>query len=154
MIKMGLFSRKKKMEVPSPPSDSLLRFPKPPQREIHPEEIKQAVKMERSPEIKPKVILPPMEKPVTERPMPSPKPQMPRIPFPLAQGPFFLRIQNHQMLMEHMEKIKTRLGELDQTSRDLEKSEFNEHQNYEEFKEELKKIHDRLIFIEGVVFKR
>lgn len=155
---MGLFSRKRKLEAPAPPSDSLLRFPKPPQREVHPEEIKQAVKTEKAPEKKLQVILPTIEKqvqkPVESGTLPSPKPQMPRVPFPLAHEPFFLRIQNHQLLMEHLEKIKSGLADLDKANQELTCSEFNENKDYERFKEDLKKVHDRLLLIESAVFKR
>lgn len=50
---MGLFSRKKKIEVPVPPSEDMLKFPKPSQveKEILPEKIQEAVGVEEKQEL-------------------------------------------------------------------------------------------------------
>jgi len=147
MLKMGLFSRKKKIEVPIPPPKNLLKFPKPSQveRVIEPEKIKEAVGIE-----KPTLPLPEslekLEKPKLTFPTPPET-------FPSTIRPFFIRVQYYQKILDDLDHIKKNTTKLDKTVETLEKSEFNESKNYEKLKNNLKKIHERLLFMDELIFK-
>ncbi len=159
---MGLFSRKKKVEVPEPPSEDILKFPKPseikaikpeeqiPQEELPvPEKIKKAVGVEKLPE---ELETPPHKSELPSLPEPAfptlpEKPPFKPTPIPLGK-PSFLRIQHYQMLLDEMGSIKKNTAHLNQINEHLEKSEYNENKDYERLKNNLKKIHDGLLFID------
>jgi hypothetical protein len=138
---MGLFSRKKKVEVPVPPHEDLLRFPKPSQveRVIQPEKVKEAAGIGKPlppPEEPLPVVSPPLEKPVRER-----------------QEPFFIRIQHYRELIKDLDYVKEKSEKMEKINEELEKSEFNEKKDYESLKNNLKKIHERLLFMDDTIFK-
>lgn len=160
---MGFFFRKKKIEVPAPPSEDILKFPKASEiSSIKPESIKEAVGIEKPslpPEIPPVPTkkedlmsfeeIPPAPPELTSHsPLPSKRPQF------VFKKPFFIRMQNYQLLIENLNNIKNKTAELDQTVMDLEKSEFNENKNYERLKNNLKKIHDQLLVMDDTIFKK
>lgn len=152
---MGLFSKKRKLEVPLPPPDDLLKFPRPHQieREIKLDEIEEAVGLEKVPS------------PVPEMPLPKrlsrSKEPFESSAFPtqfasaaITTKPFFIRVQPYQDLLKDLEKIRSGLSQLDLTSENLEKSEFNENKDYERLKSNLKRIHEELLLIDDLIFKK
>lgn len=159
---MRLFSRKKKVEIPSPPSDDLLKFPKPShlRKEVTPQEIKKITGITPPPK---KVDVPknaseqiqkPVEQELSEIPLEKMVPK--RIPFPIQKptSPFFIRVQHHNQVLDDLEIVKNKLSGLEKLNQNLEKSESSENNNYDDLKDELKKIHDRLTFIDGQIFER
>jgi len=170
---MGLFSRKKKeLKVPAPPSDDVLKFPKPsqdkkvkeekelppPPEHPSPEKIKEAVGVEKPEEPLPEI---PPDK-IEEDELPPPKEMLP-LPEPfspperpsfITKKPSFIRMQNYQMLLDNLNAIKNTTIEMNKLSEDIEKSEFNENKNYERLKNDLKKILDRLLSIDVQIFKK
>ncbi len=146
---MGWFFKKKKVVVPLPEhSDDLLKFPESTAGTPAPEEIKQSVGLEEPPQ------MPDMSTPDPLAPGLDGKPT--KIP-PLVQErayPFFLRVQAYQDLIKDASDIKTHVLELDLTTEKLENSEFNENKNYERLKRELKTIHERLLFMDDLIFKK
>ena len=164
---MGLFSRKKKIEVPAPPSEDLLKFPKASEvTVIKPETIKEAVGVEKPapplPEAPPaRISKEDLVLPKETQEMPSFPPPRPTFPLPPPETPsfrmkkpFFLRIQDYQKLFDSLSHIRNKTIELDQTTENIEKSGFNENKDYERLKNDLKKIHDRLLFMDDIVFKK
>lgn len=134
---MGLFSRKRKIRVPLPPTEDLLRFPKaaPPERIIEPERLKEAVSW---------------EKPLAWEGPSLPKMVMPK---PLTiKKPFFLRLSHYQQLLVNLGGMKEKAEQLEQVTENLEKSEFNENADYEDLKNCLKKIHDHLLRLDDLIF--
>ena len=157
---MGLFSKKKKIEVPIPPSEDILRFPKPTKIEekIIPPEPKEETPSS-SPSFTPSQLKQVAgleeEKPqVEEKITPSLPPSPSFTPSSLSPTPFFIRLQQYQKLLEHLENIKNNIKKLDLLDENLAKSEFNENKNYENLKKELKKIHDRLLYVDDLIFKK
>lgn len=154
--KMGLFFRKKKAETLLPPSEDLLSFPKslPREREIRPEKIKEIAGLE----------LPPLPqrrgkgeaeiKRAKEgaRLREEAEEQFPVSP--IIKKPHFLRIQEYQKLRENLGEIREWGEKLEALCGSLEKSEFNENKDYESLKNDLKKIHERLLFMDELIFKK
>ena len=157
---MGLFSRTKKIKVPIPTSDDFLKFPKLPQtgKITEPEKIKSAVGLDSPPQPKEpeeKLLPPPPLPPKPSQFTPLPKPSLPPQPTNLTiQKPFFLRIQHYQHLLTNLGGIKNNLTQMGHASEQLSKSEFNENQKYEQLKNHLKKIHDRLLSMDDLIFKK
>ena len=143
---MGWFFNKKKVIVPLPEhSDDLLKFPEPTAKSIAPETIKQSVGLEEPPQ------MPDMSSPENLAPGRG------RVPTPVVQErayPFFLRVQDYQELIKDASDIKTHVLELDLTTEKLENSEFNENKNYEKLKRDLRKIHERLLYMDDLIFKK
>lgn len=142
------FFRKKKVTVPIPEhSDDLLQFPQSSSRRSVPDEIKQSVGLEEPPQ------LPDMDLSVE----PETSFSSASIPQPLANQmtyPFFLRVQSYQDLVKDTSDVKTHMLELDLTTEKLENSEFNENKHYENLKKELRKVHERLLFMDDLIFKK
>lgn len=156
---MGLFFRKKKIAVPLPPSEDLLKFPKPSEIKVLKPEAREERKIKKAEDIeKLPFSLPELPKRMGIPSPPFPfKPVFPSRPpemFSFIQGPFFIRLQHYQMLLDNLNCIKTKTMDLDQTTERLEKSEFNENKDYERLKNDLKKLHDRLLFMDDLIFKK
>jgi hypothetical protein len=146
---MGLFSRKKK-NVPPPPQEGLLNFPKQPtvEKEILPDNIKQAAGVDKQED-----IVPPLpEEPIQTEPAPLPQPDVPE--GYVLQKPYFARITQYKKLVENLDCIKVEINGMDEITTSLEKSEYNENKDFEKLKSNLKKIHDRLLFVDDLIFKR
>ena len=141
---MGWFFKKKKVTVPLPEhSSDLLKFPTSTKIPA-PEEIKQSVGLEEPP------TMPDMAMPEQEVPSTLPSTQIAST----SAYPFFLRVQSYQDLLKDASDIKTHVLELDLTTEKLENSEFNENKNYEKLRKELRKIHERLLYMDDLIFKR
>lgn len=168
---MGLFSRKKKIEVPTPPSEDLLRFPKPSQIEkiIEPEKpsfpleippVPKKIKAEGveepgpPPDISIPETPPALFKPVFPSPPERPPPFTPSKPSFMPQKPCFLRVQHYQTLLDALADIQNNVKGLDQINKDLSQSEFHENKDHERLKNNLKRIHDRLISMDDSIFKK
>ncbi len=142
---MGWFFKKKKVTVPLPEhSDDLLKFPESSSKIPAPEEIKQSVGLEEPPQMP---DMAPMEEPSLGVPKTFSAPTAPAYPF-------FLRVQSYQELLKDASDIKTHVLELDLTTEKLENSEYNENKNYEKLRKELRKIHERLLYMDDLIFKR
>src|SRR3989339_1283738 len=139
---MGLFSRKKKVDVPLPPSEEILRFPRrlPMEREILPA---------------------PKRMPETERLPKEPEPVQSSFPSQTQVNPntqlvnqfFFLRMVDYQNLIGNLDNTNLQVQELEHTMNKLEASEFNENRDYEALKSNLKKVHERLLYVDKLIFK-
>lgn len=168
---MGLFSRKRRIEVPSPPSEDLLRFPKASEvKVIRPGKIKGPLDMEKAAplpeiplilknkvdlmqlkeEISPVLFKPTFPLPLPEKTFPTP----PERPSFTLKKPVFLRVQDYQVLLGNLRNIKNKTDGLDQTTENLEKSEFNENRDFEHLKSNLKNIHDHLLHMDDTLFNK
>ncbi len=169
---MGLFSRKKKVELPEAPSDDLLDFPKltESEKEIVPEKIQREVGLEseEEPELieEPKTPVPEkikgvfgfMKKEPVEQTLPEPI--LSKSSFEeeteevVVKKPFFSRIQSYQETIESLSSIKISMIKLEELNDKLDKSRFNENRDYETLKRDLKNIHDKLLFMDDLIFKQ
>lgn len=153
---MWPFSLKKKIPVPQPPSEDLLRFPKPPplEKEIPLEKIKKKTTSRELP-------------PPPQAPFGLSFPSSPELPSPFEPGPkpipslsrpkvkpAFLRVQHYQQILENLDRIKNQVDSLEGLAQSLEKSEFNEDKYYEMLKSSLRKLHERLLFLDDLTFKK
>lgn len=147
---MGLFFHKKRMPEPFPPGDlRALRFPvtPPPERIIEPEKVKEAAGVRRT--------MPVM--PLSRKPQPIPKeePEMPMPPEmePMGNEPLYVKVDVYQHLLGEMEELKEDLKNLGSASAALEKSELNEESRFADLKKNVRAIHDRLVEVDGLLFK-
>ena len=145
------FFKKKKVTVPIPENhEDLLQFPRSSSKRTIPEEIKKSVGLEEPPQM-PDMALP--EEPTLGIGAAPAKTVTPAPNYQTAY-PFFLRVQSYQELIKDTSDIKTHVLELDLTTEKLENSEFNENKNYEKLKRELRKVHERLLFMDDLIFKK
>jgi hypothetical protein len=72
----------------------------------------------------------------------------------MPQKPCFLRVQHYQTLLDALADIQNNVKGLDQINKDLSQSEFHENKDHERLKNNLKRIHDRLISMDDSIFKK
>ena len=158
-----LFADKKKVapRVPFPMGklldDRSLRFSAPTsmEREIQPDRVQEAVGYNQ-----------PMNFPSAfdqeQTPFPSNVPpkssQMQRdIPRPemdtQASGPMFMKVDVYQLVLNEVDGLKGVLGELQESNRLLEKSEYNEEHNFEKLRKTMRGVHDRFLQVDKKLFK-
>ena|SRR3989344_1136577 len=70
-----------------------------------------------------------------------------------AIGPTFVKVEVYQHLLTEVEGLKSSLGMLMDTSRILEKSEYNEERSLEKLRRDMKSVHDKLLHIDKKLFK-
>ena len=151
---MGLFSRRKKLDVPLPPSEDVLRFPRSSEiaRRIEPEKIKEAVGLQ---EPKPEELLPPEHQgKELDSTFPEETAMSQRTFFIDAKKPFFLRMQTHQEIYKNALEMKNNSLELSEVTNEITDSEYNDDRQYEKLKNSLKRVHDKLLQVDEAIFKR
>ncbi len=150
---MWPFSQKKKVPrvpfpEPRPLDEGSLRFPRyaPQEKIIQPEKIQEAAGIKEE-------MLPPEEDiPLLEEtPMAIPS----ELPFFQSQmsKPLFIKKDVYQRILGELESLKGDLFNLSELNRDLEKSEYNEENNYVILRKSMKSIHDRCLQIDKILFK-
>jgi len=150
-----LFGGKKVPKVPFPegrPFDErTLRLPGKlsAQRVIGPEEIKAAAGLgtvPSFPEEEEESPLPPAQKP--------PLYGRPASLFPTAgPSPLFIKMEVYRRVLMEIDEAKSRISELGQANKALDKSEYNEEHNFVRLRRSIKGMHDRLLLIDKIVFK-
>ena len=151
---MWPFSFKKKVpKVPFPEGrldEGSLRFPRhaPLEKVIGPEKVQEAAginKKEMLPETEELAFEEsPMEE-VTPMGLPSFQPQV--------SEPLFIKKEVYQRMLEELESLCGDLLNLNELNTDLEKSEFNEENNFALLRKYVKSMHDRLLQADKVLFK-
>ena len=170
-----LFGKKKKVpKVPFPEGEKVdknaLQFSSPSSKErvIEPEEIKEAVGIE-----KPLAFPPPEDVQETEEPK---TPEMPQLsaappmgkPFPMRDKgpdqrpmgadigynePLFVKVDVYQEILARLDDLKADFSDLRHTNNVLQQSEFNEVNNFEKLRKSIKNIHDKLLQADKTLFK-
>jgi len=168
---MGLFSRKKKIEAPAPPSEDLLNFPKPSQVEkiIKPDSFPEPQPFPEKPHFfsKKHKALPPLHNEIKtavglDKPTIGPFKQEttflsmsePSFPTRFPTNEFFIRVNHYQNLSENLDTIKKINQQMEEGMQKIDHSEFNERKHYEKMKKQLKIIHSQLISMDEIIFKR
>lgn len=153
-----LFGRKKVPKVPFPEGRSIdensLRLPGKlsSQRIIEPDQIKEAAGLgkamtfpdEEETPFYPssKTSLPPAGAGLRTSPLYTPEP-----------SPLFIKREVYQHILGEMDEVKSKITELGQINRVVEKSEYNEEHNFVKLRRAVRGIHDRLLSADKIVFK-
>jgi len=159
---MGWLFGKKKSKVPFPEprtlSEGALHFPtrSSTDRVFEPEQLKMAAGIDQSAPTK-------SGKEPLSYPLPEPKPfprsidVAPAIPknSPVAQSdePLFVHIDVYRQVLGTIDDIKRGVNVLQETTKHLETSEYNEEANFTKLKRSVKTMHDRILQMDKVVFK-
>ena len=157
---MGWLFGKKKSKVPFPESRSLdegaLRFPtrSSMDRIIEPEQLKAAVGIEQpmmrsAPEPALSLSMPRSYSLPTEAMPASSK---------ISAGaevdePLFVHIDVYRQVLGAIDDLKKGVNSLQETSKHLESSEYNEEANFTKLRRAVKSMHDRILQMDKVVFK-
>ena len=155
---MGWFGSNKKVvpRVPFPQGkpidDKSLRFSMPStgDRVIEPEQIKQAVGYSKLYTFPEEVQLP-SSMASTSSLMPQTVPTGERVVTQV--GPMFTKVEVYSHVLEEVDALKATLGGLQETSRMLEKSEYNEEHHFEQLRRSIRGVHDRLLQMDKKLFK-
>src|SRR3989344_6561324 len=152
-----LFGKKKVPRVPLPPGrfrdEGSLSFPNkvPVEKVIQPEAIKAAVGLK-----KPFAFSEEEENLEGSRPLPSFSSGLsskPSMPMKTAEEPLYIKMEVYQRILGELEGLKTNLSNLNNLTKELEKSEFNEEHNFDKLKVDVKVMHDRLLQADKILFK-
>src|SRR3989344_484924 len=73
--------------------------------------------------------------------------------FTQKSEPLFVKMEVYQRILGEMDDLKLILSKLGEINRHLESSEYNEENNFEKLRREVKLIHDRLLQIDKILFK-
>jgi len=160
---MGWFFKKRKTEVPLPPTEDLLDFPQKassgkriepirkkelplpkPKDYTFPQKIKAAVRTSSDLPLPPELIERSLKK----------ESIMVKHPAIGNKRNFFIRVHDYQEIIVNLEDIGSNSLEIEKANKRLDQSEFNENKSYENLKNNLKRIHDRLLLIDDIVFKK
>ena len=153
-----LFGKKKVPKVPFPEGqivdESALRFPGgfSSERVIEPEQLQEAAGF-RAEQRMP--VFPGMEE-TEEAPRKTVslfKRDTPAQTYNNNGEPLFVKMEVYQRILGEMDELKTILSKLGEVNRHLESSEYNEENNFEELRREVKLTHDRLLQIDKILFK-
>lgn len=156
-MRLGWLFGKKKPRVPLPESrpfdENAFRFSKKFGGEtiIEPEHLQEAVGYNEQFKVP--------EEPVLERKMPKsvtvPKivSNLNTLPRGCTINPIHIKIEVYQKILSEMEGCKENLGLMQEACRGLENSEYNEENNFEHLKKEMKSAHDKLLQIDKILFK-
>ncbi len=163
-----LFGRKKAVpKVPFPEGKQIdekaLRFPAstPSERVIEPEKVKEAVGFN-----KPMAF--PEEETGLEEELPAPpsfpfpkfaskpteswKPSLPSAEF-MPRQELYVKVEVYQRMLGELDELKKKIGELSETSKVLEVSEYNEETNFNKLRKFMKSLHDNLLHADKTLFK-
>jgi len=171
-----LFGRKKKIpKVPLPEGkpfdEGALKFPTGPPSEkvIEPEQIKKAAGFEKpvSPpgeeaerqamkekqKEEPGQELPAQNIPTTPSEEPYPFPKSSPVQDEEETAPLFIKVEVYQRILGEIDSLDLKLNELNGISKVLEKSEYNEGNNFNKLKRVIKVAHDNLLQMDKIIFK-
>ncbi len=151
---MGWLFGKKKLNAPFPEprvlDDGALRFPmrSSSDRIIEPEQLKAVAGLEQPPPIRnmPKpaaATIPPEDEESTQK-------------YPLAaeaDEPLFVHIDVYRQVLGAIDDIKKGVNSLQETSKRLETSEYNEETHFTKLRRAVKSMHDRMLQMDKTVFK-
>ena len=152
-----LFGKKKVPKVPFPEGqvvdETALRFPGSihSERVIEPEDLKEAVGI-RGP-------LPPSFEELEQEENPRktaatfPRRGSAEPSFRRSSEPLFVKVEVYQRILGEIDGIKKTMSGLSEINRELENSEYNEENNFDTLRRELKVIHDRLLQMDKTLFK-
>lgn len=153
-----LFGKKKVPKVPFPEGqivdETALRFPggSSSERVIEPEQLKEAAgfKEQRMPSF------PAMDGEMEETEAPRKTMGLFRretSPFVQNSEPLFVKMEVYQRILGEMDELRLTLTKLSEINKHLESSEYNEENNFETLRREVKLAHDRLLQVDNVLFK-
>ena len=172
-----LFGRKNKIpQVPFVSDKTLdenaLRFPtktSPPKKIIKTEQIKAAAGFGRPlklPEEKESFNLgstsrpaPPRQLAARKSYLKSPQLDVPDTDIPdvylkkVGSEPLYIKVDVYQRLLGKLEELKSGILKLNEIDRKLEKSEYNEENNFNKVKRLVKSMHDNLLQVDEIIFK-
>ena len=77
----------------------------------------------------------------------------PVVSMKVAEEPLYIKMEVYQRILGELEDLKTNLNKLHNLTKDLEKSEFNEENNFDKLKVDVKVVHDRLLHADKLLFK-
>ncbi len=144
---MGLFSKKKKQELP--------QFPRLPEKPSFPEYKQQMPSRPRLPEIEPEDNFQiPIRRPDMPRPMPVPPRELaPTIPSSPGPQPLFVKIDRYKAAINALNEIKTKLSEAEATLSKLNAIKIREADEIARWENEISVIKERLMVIDKQLFE-
>ncbi len=146
-----LFGRKKEPRVPFPAGkpfeESTLQFPTKAWKGnvIEPEEVKAAAGLEEP-------LAFPEEMEGREVPRKKLSPLVPLISSG-KKGSLYVKVDAYQRILGELDSLKSKLGEMKETSHHLETSEFNEENNFVKLKRLVRTVHDQMLLADKIIFK-
>ena len=70
-----------------------------------------------------------------------------------ADEPLYVKVEVYQKILGELQSIKRDLSTLNNFTKKIEESEFNEKHNFNKLKGEVKVMHDKLLLADKVLFK-
>ena len=77
----------------------------------------------------------------------------PIVPLKVVEESLYMKMEVYQRVLGELEGLRTNLSKLNNLTKELEKSEFNEENNFDKLKVDVKVVHDRLLHADKVLFK-
>ena len=163
--KMGWLFGKKKSQVPFPEphllDEGALRFPGPGSRDrvFEPEQLKAAAGVDRSmPSLNGEDNQNGFSMPMSTRLYTGPMPIRTQHEVPVENvtsidEPLFVHIDVYRQVLGSIDDLKKSVNSLQETSKKLETSEYNEEANFTKLRRAVKSMHDRLLHVDKVLFK-
>ncbi len=68
-------------------------------------------------------------------------------------GPMFIKVDVYQLILNEVDGLKSLLGNLQETNRLLDKSEYNEEHHFEKLRKTMRGVHDRFLQVDKKLFK-
>ncbi len=68
-------------------------------------------------------------------------------------GPVFIDVERYKEVLGDIGECKGELSHLSETSRKLEKAEFNEERSFSDLRSSMKALHDKLLSVDEILFK-
>lgn len=84
---------------------------------------------------------------------PGPLPEQEPLPPPLATGPLLIKVDVYREMLNEINDLRKKINELQETNKILEKSEYNEENNFIKLNRAVKSMHDRLLQMDKKIFK-
>lgn len=138
MIDMGwLFGKKKVPKVPLPPGrdvhEQALQFPR------KGSSIEDQIKVAAGVDAEPSTTQAPLEGGDVAR--------------SVDDGPVYVKVDVYQRLLGELSSFKKEFANLNQISKKLEQSEYNEENHFNKIKKNIKTLHDRLLQMDKKIFQ-
>lgn len=84
---------------------------------------------------------------------PEPFPEEEPLALPLATGPLLVKVNVYREILNEINALRKKISELQEINKILEKSEYNEENNFIRLNRAVKSMHDRLLQMDKKVFK-
>ncbi len=154
-----LFGKKKVPRVPLPPGrfmdEGSLSFPNkvPVEKVIQPEKIKSGAGSRKPFAFSEEEETLGRPRTVPNFPSTSNLTPNPVVPMKVVEEPLYVKMEVYQRILGELESLRTNLNKLHILTKELEKSEFNEENNFDKLKVDVKVVHDRLLHADKLLFK-